>query len=103
MKIYFQKGVNQRYKNRWYMFGRAGEAPQWHHGIYNWGTAFPISFVSSWDCREIESKLRAAGFNPIRDQKWCGDPIEIFLYFRSHADEAHFMLWASNDVDLETI
>jgi len=112
MKIYFKKGYNKDKPKRWYIYGIYTHKEltnnlydyQYKH-IYDIGTEStppdrPIH-VDRSICYTFKKKLSDLGLKICEDKKWVDDPAKYFVYFRSHADEAEFILRFSNGAEIE--
>jgi|SRR5882672_12529973 len=101
MKIYFKKGIREDKLKRWYVtvtYADINNSPYWHIGYSD-----RILSFNSWHYSNRFSTIimQKYGLKLIKDQKWRNDPIQFFVYFRSHADEAEFMLKYSGGLEVE--
>jgi hypothetical protein len=107
-KVIFKKGYNPKKPKRWYVFYIPSLADDRAETFYEY---------LHMDGRELVIKLRAAGFHPSKcrvpspyistrtrkmdDRPYVGGNYHIFLHFNSHAEEARFIIWASNGIEVK--
>jgi hypothetical protein len=97
MKFRFRKEVREK-KTRWYVYNDRPAQPHDH------GDQIRPARFSYYDIQpRITAICAEAGFKIYKDNfnhKKYGD-VYLYTYFRSNAEEARFMLWASGGVDVD--
>ena len=96
MRLYFKKNVNEDKPKRWYVFDHLPEeysSPR-HFPNYEFDEYSILKLL-----QENNFQLSKQKNNFYMGRTKCTSWL-LYLYFRSHAEEARFIMWASNGVEI---
>jgi hypothetical protein len=103
--LHFKKGWNHNKPNRWYIFGDTDFTSGFYNIFnFNYGNEPLITYHKhSWEANQIIRALKAQNINACMTTR-DSDAVcayRLFVYNRSHADDAAFIIKASDGVTID--